>query len=139
MTDATLFDVAEPEKKPRRKPSTSPTQRSLKLLKANGYRTCIVEKFNSFIKIRQDAYGCIDIIAIKRGVSGVLGVQVTSSSNIASHRKKIEDNQDARLWVECGNRLELHGWSKRGPRGQVKKWGVTVQSMFEPAKGEDAW
>ena len=45
--------------------ATSPTQLSLKKLRAEGYLVSITEKFNHFCKIRQDMWGWCDLLAIK--------------------------------------------------------------------------
>ena len=120
---------------------TSPTQRSLKHLRDNGYTSAVVEKWNMHAKIRQDLFGGIDIVALKgecKVVSvfsrkdnmtvhqvhspGVLGVQSTSDANVAARRTKLLALPELRLWVECGNRLAIHGWSKKGARGKRKLW-----------------
>ena len=61
---------------------TSPTQRSLAHLRALGYRVAIVERWNPFARIRQDLFGVLDLLAVKDGE--ILGVQVTSGSNVAA-------------------------------------------------------
>ncbi|HQV57391.1 MAG TPA: hypothetical protein PKV27_05220, partial [Ilumatobacteraceae bacterium] len=61
--------------------STSPTTLSLKALRDAGYTVAIVEHFNPHMRIRQDLFGFIDIIAIRPGET--LAVQTTSRSNMA--------------------------------------------------------
>ena len=55
----------------------TPTQRSLKYLREQGYTVAIVERWNAFAKIRQDLFGFIDLLAIKPGET--LAVQTTAS------------------------------------------------------------
>jgi len=66
----------------------SPTQRSLAHLKTLGYQPKVVEHWNPFAKMRQDVFGA-DILALKPGAP-VLVVQVTSGSNHAARRTKLE-------------------------------------------------
>ena len=63
----------------------SPTSRSLAHLRKLGFTVGITEKWNPYAHIRQDLFGCIDMVAIKKDVKGVLGIQTTSDTNIA-HR-----------------------------------------------------
>lgn len=108
---------------------TSPTQRSLKFLRENGYTAQVVERWNSFAKVRQDLFGFIDIVAINPKMGGVLGVQTTSATNMSSHRKKILENEVAPIWLRGGNRIQLIVWSKKGPRGKRKVWTATVEDI----------
>lgn len=113
---------------------TSPTQRTLSLLRKYGYTSYIVEHWNQFARIRQDLFGGIDIVAIKVGQFGVLGIQTTSYSNMSKRVKKLTAIPALKLWVECGNGLEVWGWKKAGKSGKRKLWEVSKhtidQSMF---------
>ena len=75
--------------------ATSPTQRSLKYLRDQGYTVAITEKWNSYAKVRQDLFGFIDMIAIKDGQT--LAVQTTSSSSFSERKKKIEAHENLPL------------------------------------------
>jgi len=108
---------------------TSPTQRSLKLLRDEGYTVQVVEKWQAFAKKRVDLFGCIDIIAIKDGVTGVLGVQTTSGSNLAAREKKARAIPALTTFLDAGNSFELHGWSKKGKAGKRKLWTVTRKEI----------
>ena len=67
----------------------SPTQLSIRHLKENGYLVAVVEKWNPFVKIRQDLFGFIDVLAIRENET--LAVQVTSAANMKARLRKIED------------------------------------------------
>ena len=97
---------------------TSPTQRSLKWLRANGLTAQVVERFNSFSKTRIDLFSFIDIVAM--GSSGIVGVQATSSSNLAARITKITEEPKARMWLESGGQIEAHGFAKQGAQGKRK-------------------
>lgn len=107
----------------------SPTQRSLKEIRNEGYTAQVVEKFNPFAHIRQDLFGFIDIVAIKSGVPGVLGVQTTTQDHVAEHEDKILANPIYKIWLESGNKLEIHGWAKRGGKGKRKLWSVVKKEI----------
>lgn len=101
---------------------TSPTQRSLKKLRDEGYTCAIVEHFNSFVRVRQDLFNFIDIVAIKEGIVGVLGIQTTTRAHVNERLKKIHDNPISQLWLNTKNHIIIHGWSKIGARGKRKLW-----------------
>lgn len=90
----------------------TPTQLSLDYLRKQGYTVAIVEHWNAFAKIRQDLFGIIDLVAIKTGVPGVLGIQTTSKSNISARVNKSKKNKDLLTWYKSGNRFIIHGWGK---------------------------
>ena len=88
---------------------TSPTQRSLEYLREQGYHCAIVEKWNSFTRVRQDLWGWCDILAIRKGE--VLAVQVTASA-VATRIKKIQESTTVQFVRDAGIRIEVHGWRK---------------------------
>jgi hypothetical protein len=97
--------------KPRKKPSgPSPTQRSLKLMRERGYLCEVVERWNPHAMIRQDLFGFIDLLCV--GADGVVAVQTTSSSSMASRRTKIADHPNVGKVREANVRILLHGWDK---------------------------
>lgn len=100
----------------------SPTQRTLALLRAEGWTAQVVERWNPYAKVRHDLFGCIDILAING--SAVLGVQATSGSNISARLDKIASLPSSALWRASGGLLEVWGWRKVGPRGRRKTWEV---------------
>jgi len=88
----------------------SPTQRSLKYLRALGYHCAIVERWNHHTKIRQDLFGFADLLCIKKGCSPLL-VQVTSSG-WSSRIRKIQAEPLSELALASGFDIEVHGWRK---------------------------
>lgn len=103
------------------KPSTSPTARTLKWLRDNEYSCQVVERYNQFAYKRIDLFGCIDIVAIKKGESGVLGVQSTSGSHMADHFKKSIAIPELKLWLETGNRFIIQTWRKNSKNRWVSR------------------
>lgn len=102
--------------------ASKPTERSLAHLRKEGYTVAIAEKFNYFIKIRQDLFGWIDICAIHPKKRGVVGVQTTSTPNLSARIKKATALPSLKVWLQAGNIAEFHGWAKRGARGKRKLW-----------------
>lgn len=99
---------------------TSPTQRSLKLLRDEGYRAAITEHWNGFAKIRQDLFGIIDILAVKDGET--VGVQTTSASNVSARVKKIAKSEATGDLRKAGWTLLVHGWAK----GSNGRWTCRI-------------
>jgi hypothetical protein len=99
----------------------TPTQRSLKKLRDEGWTVAVVERWNPHARIRQDLYGFIDVLAIRGG--DTLAVQVTSGDHVADRVKKIRSVPTAPIWLESPTRkIVVHGWRKAGARGKRKTW-----------------
>ena len=101
---------------------SSPTSRSLDLLRKDGWTACIVERYNSFSKRYNDLYGFIDVLAMcpRRGF---LAVQTTSDSNVTARLAKIAAEPRSLTWIEAGGRIVVHGWKKGGARSEKPgKW-----------------
>lgn len=107
----------------------SPTARTLKWLREEGYLAQVVERYNSFSRKRVDLWGCIDILAIRKLTNGVFGIQATSTSNVSARLTKSKGCPELRVWLEAGNRFEVVGWSKKGPRGKRKLWTMVRQEI----------
>lgn len=111
-----------------RKPKRiSPTQRALADLRRMGYRPAVVERWNPYARIRQDLYGCIDLIGIRPGE--ILGVQTTSGTNHAARRSKALAEPAVREWLAAGGRFEIWSYAKRGARGERKLWERRVEAV----------
>ena len=101
---------------------SSPTQRSLEFCRKQGWIAGVVEKWNPHARIRQDLFGCIDIIVIDDLEQGPLAVQATSGTGHAARRKKSVAEPRLKLWLEAPARFEIWSWSKKVPRGKRKVW-----------------
>lgn len=99
--------------------STSPTQRTLKFCRDQGWRAQVVEKWNPHSKTRLDLFGVIDIVALS---GAIIGIQATSGPNLSSRVQKILASEAALDWVRAGGKLEAWGWAKRGAHGARKTW-----------------
>lgn len=102
--------------------SESPTSRSLRLLRSEGYTAQVVEKFNPWSRTRIDLFGFIDIVAIRKDIVGILGVQTTSGVNLSARIKKASQIPEFNLWMSAGNIVEFHGWRKLKNLPGNKQW-----------------
>lgn len=109
----------------------SPTQRSLALLREQGYHAEVVEKWAG--GKRHDLWGWCDILALRdRNYSitvdevespvftDVLAVQTTTASNMSARIKKIGDSDTVGLVRACGIQIAVHGWAKKAGRWQCR-------------------
>lgn len=94
---------------------TSPTQRSLKLLRDDGYLVDVCERWIAQARKRKDLFGILDLCAV-RGKE-IVGVQVTSGSNVAARIKKITEHPSTPVLREAGVTLLVHGW-RRNSKGR---------------------
>jgi hypothetical protein len=89
---------------------SSPTQRSLALLRERGFQAEVTERWNPFARIRQDLFGWVDILALGDGKTWA--IQTTSRANMASRAKKIADSPVLPEAIRAGWRIEVWGWDK---------------------------
>jgi hypothetical protein len=108
---------------------TSPTQRSLKLLREAGYQAAVLERWNQFAHVRQDLWGFGDLIAAKASQNGSILVQTTTTENMGARIKKILAIPEASVWLAAGNQIIVHGWAKRGDRSKRKLWECKVHQV----------
>jgi hypothetical protein len=98
------------------KRNMSPTQRSLKYLREQGLKPWVVEVWNPWARIRQDLYGCIDILAL--GNQKTYAIQCTSTG-VSSRIKKIQESPYFQDMKDSGWEIWVMGWSK-GTNGRYK-------------------
>lgn len=89
---------------------SSPTQRTLALLRKRGYIAAVVERWNPHARVRHDLFGIVDVLGIREGET--LAVQCTSSSNVSSRVAKIADCEAVPVIRAAGWSLHVHGWRK---------------------------
>ncbi len=111
---------------------TSPTQLSLAELRKRGYMAAVVEKFNSFIKIRQDLWGFGDILAVHPIKKDFLIIQATpdTGGQFSKHKMKCEEKRDKiDIWKQAGGRFEIWAWAKKGKAKTRKLWTVRTAEL----------
>ena len=104
----------------------SPTQRSLKRARDAGYEAGVVERWNPHSRTRHDLFGVIDLVELRE--DRIVGVQVTSSSNISARVAKAKAEPRLAAWLRCGGLFEVHGWGKRQHNNR-KLWRVRVVEL----------
>ena len=108
----------------------TPSARSLAECKKRGWRAQVVERRVPYTKTTIDLFGFGDIVALD-GAPGVLMIQATSTPNMAARVSKIRTEcwEAALEWLRAGNRIEVWGFAKRGPRGKRKLWTLKTQPI----------
>ena len=109
--------------------TTSPTQRALALCRKYGWTAQVVERWNPYARVRQDLFGCIDLVVLDGSSYGPLGVQVTSGSGHSARVKKSIAEPRVAEWLRSGARFEVWSFSLRGPRGKRKLWTLRAQML----------
>lgn len=100
---------AVPNPARKKKSGNSPTQRSLKHMRALGYVCDIVERRVPFQFVTKDLFGFIDILCVKD--EDIIGVQTTSGDNVAARITKITEHENWPLVCKA-IRVIVHGWRK---------------------------
>ncbi len=118
---------------------TTPTQRTIKLLREQGVQCGVVERWLAHVPrpdggkgVRQDLFGIIDIIALDPA-RGVVGIQACGGSGFASHRRTLlgARRSNTELWLRCHGHLDLYAWRKvkvkRGGKAMV--WSPKIETI----------
>lgn len=105
----------------------TPTARTLAECRRRGWIAQVVEKWNPHARIRQDLFGCIDVLAI--APSGLLGIQACAGASHAARRTKALAEPRLRAWLDAGARFEVWSWAKRGARGKRKTWTLREEAV----------
>lgn len=118
--------------------ASKPLQRSINELKKQGYQVGITERFNSFVKIRQDFCGFADAIAFHPDQNETLAIQACADNggSVSAHLNKLLGLPAVKKWVsQPSRRLEIWGFGKRGERGKRKLWTLRkveiTKKMFD--------
>jgi hypothetical protein len=102
----------------------SPTQRSLDLLRKEGWLCQVVEVWNPHSRTRKDLFGFIDVLAV-RGEE-TLAVQATSRSNISARVSKIANHENIAAVRAVGWGIQVWGWGKMANgRWEVRRVDVS--------------
>jgi hypothetical protein len=115
---------------------SSPTSRSLHYLRESGMEAQVVEKWNVHARIRQDLFGCIDIVAVHHDKPGIYGIQACAGSSVSARVNKSIAEPRLRHWLHAGAHFHVHGWAKRGARGKPKRWALRVVTIILDESGQ---
>jgi len=116
---------------------TRATQRSLELLRKNGWTVHIVEKYikhpNMAFGKRIDVYNFGDLLACRPPTQGLPGsialVQCCPGASHAEHKDKILGIPEFEIWKAAGGRVFLQSWAKKGARGEKKRWTMREEEL----------
>lgn len=114
--------------------ASSPTARTLGLLRREGYAAGVVERRLPGCFRSVDLFNAFDLVAVRPDAPGVLGVQCTSAGNHAARVRKLRDVPEVRLWLLAGNRAEVWSWGKRKGRWCCRRQALTLEDTC--ARGE---
>ena len=119
MSEEFQLEAPDPAKKKRahRKKGKSAKQRSMELLRGDGYRVANAEYWNGFAGQLVDLFGFADLVAL--GDGRITAVQVTKG-DLPRHIEKIRASENAQAWLECNGLIVIHHWRELGLRGQKK-------------------
>lgn len=115
---------------------TTPTQRSLKKLREEGWIAEKVERpWNRYTKRTQDLFGFGDILAFKGSETIIIQTTGGTGGNFTERRKKILASAIAKCWTDlglpCGQRsIIIHGWKKMGAHGTRKLWKCREEQIL---------
>lgn len=104
----------------------SPTQRTLAECRKRGWIAQVVERWNPHARIRQDLFGCIDILALTP--DGILGIQACAGPSHAARMAKALREERLQRWRDAGGLFAVWSWSKRGARGKRKTWTLRTEA-----------
>jgi hypothetical protein len=96
------------------------------------------EKKRTIPGFRKDLFGFLDAVGMRPDRIGLLGLQVTTASNISARLKKAEELGTAwrpkgkvetyhanhlEWWLKACNRFQIHGWHKNSSN----RWSLTIR------------
>lgn len=112
---------------------TSPTQRTLAECRKRGMVAGVVEKWNPHARVRQDLFGCIDIVALIPAFQifpgFIVGIQACAGASHAARRAKAVREPRLWNWIEAGGRFQVWSWAKQGARGKRKLWTLRIEEI----------
>lgn len=100
--------------------TTPATKKTMKWLKDNGYKAWIVEKWNPWVKIRQDFAGICDIIAVGKGET--ICVQ-SCTTRVQERVDKMRASDNFHYLKQNGWKMLIVGWSKK----KIKREGIAFR------------
>lgn len=116
----------------------SPTQKSLALLRAQGYTAEVVERWLPRANVRKDLFGFIDLVAMNG--DHLLAVQTTTLSSYQQHVTKLKEKEDfLGTWLESAGKFEMHCWGEGRKAGKPYKRLRISLATISISKGKVVW
>ncbi len=93
----------------------------------------VVDKTEHYIAIpgrkfgcTRDLFGIFDLMLVTTLAYDIIGVQVTSSTNISVHKQKIENATVTMPWLLGHGSIHLHLWKKKSNKWLLKRAMLVV-------------
>src|SRR5258708_4321439 len=102
----------------------SPTARTLAHLRASGFLADVCERYIAPIRRKRDLFGFADVLAVRRGISGVLAIQCTTRGHVQDRLIRAKSRRELAVWLAAGNAFEVWGWVQRQGRWRVYRVAV---------------
>lgn len=101
----------------------TPSQRAILYCKEQGWTQWKVEYWLAPARRRIDLFNMFDIVVLDN-LPGMIGVQVTTGSNVSARIKKMQENPILAIWLDRGLRAEIWAYRKlKVARGSKRtKW-----------------
>jgi hypothetical protein len=84
--------------------------------------------------VTKDAFGFGDLLVI---LDRPTLVQVTTTGNLNAREKKLRAIPEHKKWLNSTGWILMHGWAKRGPRGQRRIWTLTEREITTKSTVEE--
>lgn len=104
---------------------SSPTQRTLALLRKHGWEPWVAEHWNSYTRQRKDLFGILDLVAIQD--LHTLGIQACSACDVAKRQDKILASPWTERLLLAGWRLQVIGW--RRPTKTIRHYRPLIREL----------
>jgi hypothetical protein len=104
----------------------TPTARTLRYLREQGYCAEVVERWIPQARKRKDLFGFADIAGLHPAHAGVLLVQCTSGSHHAARRTKLASLATVQLALQAGCQVQIISWTQQRA---TRRWVARVESV----------
>jgi hypothetical protein len=107
---------------------------ALRALVREGYTCARAQHWNTVAGRYQRLFGFADLLAIQPEEQGVLAVRCTTAEQRKAHLAKVRKLGAARLWVACGNRLEVWSFGQPDKKGNraAERCALAAEDFFLP-------
>jgi hypothetical protein len=106
---------------------SSPTVRTLKLMRGRGWLAEVTERWIPGANIRKDLWSFCDVLCLHPENGEILAVQTTSASNMSARIRKIAECELTAIVRKCGIGIHVHGWV--APAKGKRFWTVREKDL----------
>jgi hypothetical protein len=100
---------------------SSPTKRTLALLRKQGYVVEVVEKRVPGCLVSRDLFGIADVLAVHPEQGIVLLIQATTADHFANRLRRVQEQSVLPSLLAAGVRVEIWAWAKRAGQWHVRR------------------